>query len=435
MTFAAVGEAVHMCLVLGLARPYAQAVDLVEVIGLPMILLNGVGAAIFVQALRMQMHFRDLRDSSQARQILSIANRTLPHLRAGLSAASARATAEIILDETRVAAVALTSNDMVMAHVGAASDHHRAGHSVCTQATRRVATDGIPLFVTGHDEIGCQLEACPLCSAIIVPLRKGDTILGCLNLYGTKDRPLDQTLFELAKGLADLFATQIELEDIGIKNQLLARAEIRRLQAQINPHFLFNSLNTVASFCRTAPGQARELILDLARYMRRNLDTSREAIHLAEEVEQIRAYLVIEKARFGERIRAVIDIDPETEHCLVPPLLIQPLVENSVRHGILGNEEGGVVRLATSMEDGHVVVVVEDDGAGMPESTRQGILNGTPVTAHGEGIGASNCNQRLVQLYGPAYALSIDSAPGMGTRITFRVPASTDAEVFASAAA
>lgn len=435
MTFAAVGEAVHMCLVLGLARPYAQAVDLVEVIGLPMILLNGVGAAIFVQALRMQMHFRDLRDSSQARQILSIANRTLPHLRAGLSAASARATAEIILDETRVAAVALTSNDMVMAHVGAASDHHRAGHSVCTQATRRVATDGIPLFVTGHDEIGCQLEACPLCSAIIVPLRKGDTILGCLKLYGTKDRPLDQTLFELAKGLADLFATQIELEDIGIKNQLLARAEFRRLQAQINPHFLFNSLNTVASFCRTAPGQARELILDLARYMRRNLDTSREAIHLAEEVEQIRAYLVIEKARFGERIRAVIDIDPETEHCLVPPLLIQPLVENSVRHGILGNEEGGVVRLATSMEDGHVVVVVEDDGAGMPESTRQGILNGTPVTAHGEGIGASNCNQRLVQLYGPAYALSIDSAPGMGTRITFRVPASTDAEVFASAAA
>lgn len=152
-------------------------------------------------------------------------------------------------------------------------------------------------------------------------------------------------------------------------------------------------------------------------------------------MEQIRAYLVIEKARFGERIRAVIDIDPETEHCLVPPLLIQPLVENSVRHGILGNEEGGVVRLATSMEDGHVVVVVEDDGAGMPESTRQGILNGTPVTAHGEGIGASNCNQRLVQLYGPAYALSIDSAPGMGTRITFRVPASTDAEVFASAAA
>lgn len=428
MIFAAVGEVAHMGLVLGLAHPYEQAADLVEVIGLPMILINGVGAALFVQALRMQMHFRDLRDSSQARQVLSIANQTLVHLRAGLTPDSARATAEIILAETGVAAVALTFDDMVLAHVGAASDHHRPGHAVCTQATRRVATEGTPLFITGHDEIGCQREDCPLCSAIIVPLRKGESILGCLKLYGTKDSPLDQTRFELAKGLADLFATQIELEDIGIKNQLLARAEIRRLQAQINPHFLFNSLNTVASFCRTAPAQARELILDLARYMRRNLDTSREAIFLSEEVEQVRAYLVIEKARFGERIRSVIDIAPETAHCLIPPLLIQPLVENSVRHGILDNEAGGVVRLTARMEDGHLVVVVEDDGAGMSETTRQSILSGAPSMAHGEGIGASNCNQRLVQLYGPSYALDIVSAPGSGTRIAFRIPAPMQAE-------
>ncbi len=349
-----------------------------------------------------------------------------------------------------MAAVALTGGDMVLAHVGAGADHHLAGFHVRTMATRKVAETGEPLFVRDRESIGCRQPGCPLTDAIIVPLRKGGQILGCLKLYGTKNRPLDQTRFELAKGLADLFSTQIELEEIGIKNQLIARAEIRRLQAQINPHFLFNSLNTVASFCRTAPGQARDLILDLARYMRRNLDSSRGAIRLSEELEQVRSYLVIEQARFGDRIRADIDLAPGTADWLVPPLLIQPLVENSVRHGILAREEGGLVRLSAHAEGDHLLVTVEDDGAGMDDDTRNAILApaasdlspyappaappDSPPRPHlqtcadvtgeslNDGIGARNCNQRLVQMFGPSYAMRIDSEPGRGTRISFRIP-------------
>jgi two-component system, LytTR family, sensor histidine kinase LytS len=422
MALGMVGETAHMGLVLALSRPFAEAVDLVKIIGPPMIVINAMGAAIFVKALRLRLQLRDLRDSSQARRILSIANQTVSHLRGGLTPRSAQATADIILAETGVAAVAVTGGHTILAHVGAGADHHLPGAPWRTLATRRAFEGGAALFVSDQEDIGCSEPSCPLRQAIIVPLRKGEAIIGCLKLYGSKNRPLDSPLFELAKGLADLFSTQLELEDIGIKNQLLAHAEIRRLQAQINPHFLFNSLNTIASFCRTAPGQARTLLLDLASYMRRNLDSSRGLVRLSEEMEQVRSYLAIEQARFGDRIQSELRLDPEVGQWLVPPLLIQPLVENSVRHGLQGKEEGGFVRVAACREDGYLRVEVTDDGLGMDKAAIRAILSPAVTESLGEGVGARNCNQRLVQLFGQDFALHIDSAPGRGCRISFRVP-------------
>ncbi|WP_243368047.1 LytS/YhcK type 5TM receptor domain-containing protein [Fundidesulfovibrio soli] len=416
------GETLHMGLVLLFSQPFVEAVALVQVIALPMIVFNSLGAALFVKALDLQMRFKQARDRDLARQILSIANQTVGHLRGGLNPASAQATAAIIMNEAQVAAVALTSNNTILAHVGEAEDHHVSGGQVLTQATQRVVDTGEPLFVHDRQSIACSSEGCPLTEAIIVPLRKGSRIMGCLKLYGTRRSPLDETLFELAKGLADLFSTQLELEDIGIKNQLLAHAEIRRLQAQINPHFLFNSLNTIASFCRTAPAQARELLLDLSRYMRRNLDSSRGLIPLSEEIEQTRAYLAIEQARFGTRVKTEIDLGPGAAECLVPPLLIQPLVENAVRHGILAKPEGGLVRLTAWREDGHLLVEVHDDGAGMDGVAVQAIVRSASSESLTDGIGARNSNQRLMQLYGPDYGLLVDSAPDRGTSISLRIP-------------
>ncbi|MFP5221754.1 MAG: LytS/YhcK type 5TM receptor domain-containing protein [Acidobacteriota bacterium] len=416
------GETLHMGLVLLFSQPLDEAVALVRVIALPMIVFNSMGAALFVKALDLQMRFKQAQDRDLARQILSIANQTVGYLRSGLTVDSAKATAAIIMHEAQVAAVAVTSGQTILAHAGAGEDHHESGGVVLTQATQRVIESGEPLFIRGKGEIACSERGCPLSEAIIVPLRKGQTILGCLKLYGTHRLPLDETLFELAKGLADLFSTQLELEDIGIKNQLLAHAEIRRLQAQINPHFLFNSLNTIASFCRTAPAQARELLLDLSRYMRRNLDSSRGLIRLSEEIDQTRAYLAIERARFGERIKADIDLGPGAQDCLVPPLLIQPLVENAVRHGILAKEEGGLVRLTAWRENGHLLVEVHDDGAGMPDEQVRAISSAGTLESLSEGIGARNSNQRLVQLFGPTYGLNVVSTVGEGTSISLRIP-------------
>lgn len=417
-----VGETLHQGLVLVLSHSYAEALALVQVIALPMIVFNSLGAGLFVKALSLQTSFRQAHNRDLARQILSIANQTLAHLRAGLTATSARATAAIIMREAQVAAVAVTSGQTILAHLGAGEEHHISGGEVLTRATQRVIESGEPLFVRDRLDISCPEPGCPLTEAIIVPLRKGDTILGCLKLYGTRRRHLDETLFELAKGLADLFATQLELENIGIKNQLLAHAEIRRLQAQINPHFLFNSLNTIASFCRTAPAQARVLILDLSRYMRRNLDSSRGLIRFSDEIDQTSAYLAIEQARFGKRISTELDMGPDVGNCITPPLIIQPLVENAVRHGILPKPEGGLVRLTAWRESNHLLVEIHDDGVGMLPDQVRAINSSVELESLTEGIGARNSNQRLVQLFGPDYGLKVSSAPGEGTSITLRIP-------------
>ncbi|TVM18474.1 transcriptional regulator [Oceanidesulfovibrio indonesiensis] len=420
---ALVGESLHMALVLLLSRPLGDAIALVQIIAGPMIVVNALGAALFVELLAMQLRFRDKRDSGQAHQILSIVNQTVGMLRRGLNPESARATARIIYDLIPVAAVDIASRDRVLAHVGVGGDHHTTGSAIRTEATKKAMQDGEGVFIRDRSEIGCDVESCPLTEAIIVPLRKSSQIVGCLKLYGTADKPLDHTRFELAKGLADLFSTQLELEDIQIKNQLLAHAEIRRLQAQINPHFLFNSLNTIASFCRTSPRQARELLLDLSHYMRQSLDSSRGFVPFAEELSRVRSYISIEKARFGERIRYEEDVAPEAEAWLAPPLLVQPLVENGVRHGVLGRESGGGVRLTASVENDLLHVTIEDDGVGMAPETIAEMLTTTNEAEHLEGgIGMRNCNSRLEQLFGPEHGLSIESAPGRGTTVRMTIP-------------
>jgi two-component system sensor histidine kinase LytS len=416
------GESMHMGLVLLMSRPFADAVALVEIIAPPMILVNAFGAALFVEVINLFSRDRDRRDSLHAQIILDIANMAVSYLRMGLSLETAAATAEIIHSRVGVAAVAITDTRDVLAHVGAGSDHHLPGRAIRTSATREVIETGEPTFLHSSEAIGCNQADCPMTSAIIVPLKKNDEIVGTLKFYGSRKLPLSATLFEVANGLANLFSTQVELEDIQIKEQMLAHAEIRRLHAQINPHFLFNSLNTITSFCRTNSERARELLMDLSLYMRRNLDLSRGFIPLSEELEQVRSYLAIEQARFGERIRVDSDIEDGCETWPIPPLIIQPLVENAIRHGVLGRERGGTVSLRARREDGCLEISVADDGVGMDRETLDRVLSGECADSVTGGIGMRNCLSRLEHIYGRQFSPSVCSTPGEGTTIRFRVP-------------
>lgn len=419
------GESMHMVLVLLLSRPFADAVALVRIIAPPMILVNAFGAALFVEVINLFARDRDRRDSLHAQIILDIANMAVSYLRMGLSVDTAAATAEIIHSRVGVAAVAITDTRNVLAHVGAGADHHLPGRAIRTSATREVLETGRSTFLHSAGTIGCNQPDCPMTSAIIVPLKKNDEIVGTLKFYGSRKLPLSATLFEVANGLANLFSTQVELEDIQIKEQMLAHAEIRRLHAQINPHFLFNSLNTITSFCRTNSERARELLMDLSLYMRRNLDLSRGFIPLSEELEQVRSYLAIEQARFGDRIRVDSDIGEGCETWPIPPLIIQPLVENAIRHGLLGRERGGTVSLRARLDDGCLEIGVADDGVGMDRETLDRVLSGECVDSAKGGIGMRNCLSRLEHIYGSQYTPSVRSTPGEGTTILFRVPRRT----------
>ncbi|MFT5729250.1 MAG: two-component system sensor histidine kinase LytS [Desulforhopalus sp.] len=238
---------------------------------------------------------------------------------------------------------------------------------------------------------------------------------------------LNRIQFEIAKGLTGLFSIQLELEDIQVKDKLLAHAEIKHLQAQINPHFLFNSLNTIASFCRTTPEKARELILDLSLYMRKNLDSSRGYIPLSSELEQINSYLAIEKARFGELIQIEIDVEPGCEDWPIPSLIIQPLVENAIKHGIRRREGGGTISLTIYRNLDMLEVTVEDDGLGIDKDELDTLLTRQNLESHTEGVGLRNSNQRLEQIYGPEFGMEITSSSAKGTTISFRIPRTQEA--------
>ncbi len=424
MLLAMLGEAMHMGLVLLISRPFDQALNLVKVIALPMIVGNALGAALFLHLIKILYEYRERKDSTQTQRIFAIAGQTVRHLRDGLSGDTARATATIIYQRLPVAAVAITDTSHVLAHVGQGDDHHLPGRPLLTEATRKVLATGTPIFHKTRSLIGCNHANCPFTSAIIVPLKKGQRIVGTLKLYGSRSTVLNRIQFEIAKGLTDLFSIQLELEDIQVKDRLLAHAEIKHLQAQINPHFLFNSLNTIASFCRTAPEKARELILDLSFYMRKNLDSSRGFVRLADELAQINSYLAIEKARFGERIQVNIDVEPDLEEWPIPSLIIQPLVENAIKHGIRGREDGGngTVTLRIYKNLDVLEVSVEDDGQGIPERILAVLGNRERLTPATPGVGLRNSSHRLEQIYGPEFAMEINSSPTTGTSISFRLP-------------
>jgi len=206
----------------------------------------------------------------------------------------------------------------------------------------------------------------------------------------------------------------------------LARAELRALRAQINPHFLFNALNTIRYFVRTDPETARRLLLNLSQLFQRALQSG-ELVPLRDELSYIEAYLSLEKARLGERLHVEWDI--RAQDCLdqpVPTLILQPIVENAVVHGIARQPEGGTVRIIIERKGDVLMLRVEDNGPGIPPARLTEILstNGKPEMTNHKAIGLRNVDGRLRAMYGDEYRLVIESELGRGTCVQIRIPIS-----------
>jgi two-component system LytT family sensor kinase len=210
------------------------------------------------------------------------------------------------------------------------------------------------------------------------------------------------------------------------QERLLLEARLDALQRQINPHFLFNTLNSIASLVRFRPEQARELIVKLASILRVLLQDRDDLMPLRDELEFADDYLDIELARFGaEKLRIVKDIPPETLEVLVPSMLLQPLIENSIKHGLEPRIEGGTVTLRSRLQQNKLVITVEDDGIGMsPESTSASHQSGrrSGLLQAGTGIGMRNVRERMKVLCGPDAGFEILSRPGRGTRVVLTIP-------------
>jgi two-component system LytT family sensor kinase len=208
--------------------------------------------------------------------------------------------------------------------------------------------------------------------------------------------------------------------EIRIEEQarLLLTSRLETLSSQINPHFLFNTLNSIASLIRINPERARTMVVQLARIMRRRLRSQEHFSPLRDELDFIADYLAIELERFGDKLRVVREIDPASADVPVPSMLLQPLVENSVRHGIANKVDGGTITLRARRTGDRLMIEVEDDGVGIPEATQAALPNKLP----GKGIGVSNVRERLQVIYNQDYKMVIESQAGQGTRISIEVP-------------
>jgi two-component system sensor histidine kinase LytS len=419
-------ETLQMAIILLVAKPFPAAMSLVRTIAFPMILVNSLGLALFVELVASLFREQERFAAFQAQAALNIALRTLPFLRGGLTATSTTQAARIILEMTDLDAVAFTDQSTILAHVGVGHEHHRPGMALMTDATRDALASGRIAAPLTREEIGCTEEGCRLGSAIIVPLRSEERVIGALKLYRIKENSITPLDLELAHGLAHLFSSQLELSQLDEQKKLVREAEIRALQAQIHPHFLFNAINTVKSFIRTNPNTASELLVKLAEFLRRNISPAGGLVTLAAELEHCRAYLAIEMARFGKRVQISYCIDKDTLDCLLPPLILQPLVENALRHGILTREEGGEVTVVARREGNMVVIKVHDNGVGMSDEKMAGIFSPRGADAgEGAGIALQNVNGRLCAFFGSDHCLRIKSAPARGTTVTFTIPADT----------
>ena len=208
------------------------------------------------------------------------------------------------------------------------------------------------------------------------------------------------------------------------QKKLRTDAEIKMLQAQINPHFLFNAITSIMHYIRTDPDTASDLLVKLGDFFRKNIKPGGSSVPLSKEIEHCEDYLSIERARFEDRLRVSYDIHPATQDTPVPPLILQPLVENALRHGIMPKEQGGRIVIGAHPVEGGVRISVTDDGVGMDPADAPRLLADTPgvLPPQGTGLALRNVNARLVAIHGPDHGLTIDSAPGAGTTVSFVIP-------------
>jgi len=353
-------------------------------------------------------------------QTLHTASLAAPPLRAGLTEQGAQKAARHLRELLGSAALAITDGERLLAWDGT-GDHHAeqaVAHAAGPMADGRTA-------VLGPKEVTCQVVDCPIRHAVVVPLTTDERVVGTLAAYGGD---VSAGLIHAAEEVGHWVDAQLQLAELDRSRTLLMEAEVRALRAQISPHFIYNSLTTIASFVRTDPERARELLLEFADFTRYSFRRHGDFTTLAEELHSIDRYLLLQRARFGDdRLHVTLRIAPEVLPVAVPFLCLQPLVENAVRHGLQDRAGPGHITIIAEDAGADAVISVEDDGVGMdPERLRKILAGETPDGAGGPteaaGIGLGNVDERLRQVYGDDYGLAVETAIGAGTKVTLRVP-------------
>jgi two-component system sensor histidine kinase LytS len=394
----------------GLIVEIPRPVFIAATAGLVLIAVGTVAARLLTRP--------DHLKAMHSHHVLTIADRSLVYLRRGLDAETAQEVCRLALDESEAAAVAITDTERVLGFAGIGEDHHEVGGPILTRATRESIETNEHRILASREEIGCPKRECLLRAAIVVPLEMQGRAVGTLKFYYTTPRLLNETQVTMVEGLARLLSTQLELSELERQTALACRMELKALQAQINPHFLFNTINTIAMLIRTDPATARDLLREFAFFYRRTLEDNEGLVPLRQELEYALTYLRFEQARFGERLRVEHHFADDALDALVPAFILQPLAENCVQHGTPA--EGSLTIVMSGERAGTcLTLTIADDGLGIDATDLPRVLE--PGFGKGLGIALKNVDDRLKGHFGPGSGLSISSRPGQGTTVTMTI--------------
>ncbi len=403
-------ETLTMILVVVWAPTTALGLDIVSKIGVPMI-LGTVSIGLIVLLVRSVEGEKEASAARQAKLALDIANKTLPLFR-HVNSESLRQVCDIIRRDINADAVAITNTEKVQAYVGVGEHNYQDNSDALSPTTQQALRHG-KIIIKNNDEAHRTPE---IHSMLVIPLWEKGVVTGTLKIYYCHAHQITSSLQEMAIGLSQIISTQLEVSRAEQLREMANKAELRALQSKINPHFLFNALNAISSSIRLNPDTARQLIFNLSRYLRYNIELNDdEQIDIKKELYQIKDYIAIEQARFGDKLTVIYDIDDEV-NCRVASLLIQPLVENAIVHGIQPCRGKGVVTISIAQSGSRVRIAVRDTGHGIdPQIIEQLDTNEMPVNK----IGLVNVHHRVKLLYGEGLHIRRLEP---GTEIAFYVP-------------
>ncbi|MCL1146736.1 sensor histidine kinase [Shewanella marinintestina] len=411
VTFAA--EIMQMLVIVSVAKPFDDAWLLVQQIALPMLLINSVGAALFMSIIRDQKAMYDKMSSVFSTQSLRIAERSVGILSDGFNEESCMQVAQIVKQETQVGAVAITDTEKLLAFCGIGDNHHIVGTPISSKLTQDAIEQDKVMFADGVNmAYSCSIsKECQLGSCLVIPLRSDAEVIGTIKLYEPKKKLFLNINRSLGEGLGRLLSNQILYGRFAAQQNLLVQSELKLLQAQVNPHFLFNALNTIAAIIRRDPNTARRLIQNLSQFLRINLKRTTGLVTLADELEHIDSYLTIEKARFIDKLTVNIEIADNLLHYKLPAFTLQPIIENAVKHGTSNMLESGVITVRGEQLADSTLLLSVTDNAGLYKAKTDS-----------EGLGMNIVDKRIQNMFGAQFGIAIDFKTGSYTTISIHLP-------------
>ncbi len=377
-------------------------------------LLAAVGVLWYL-VVRLTRSRRDLGTAADVATYRTLHTVSLasPPLRGGLTQASAGRAAKHLRALLACDAIAVTDETALLAWDGSGEAAHA---SAAGQHASRTIAEGRTRVLTTK-QVACDDLICTIRNAVAAPLATEGRVVGALVAYS--EQGPSAGMVRAVEEVAGFVSGQLELAMLDRSRAQVAEAEVRALRAQISPHFVYNSLTAIASFVRTDPERARELLTEFADFTRYSFRRHGEFTTLSEELRSIERYLLLERARFGDRLQVTLRIAPEVLPVAVPFLCLQPLVENAIQHGLQGRPGPGHITILAEEAGNECLISIDDDGVGMDPERLRRTLAGEPT---GDGVGLGNVDERLRAVFGDEYGLVVETAPGAGTKVNVRVP-------------